>query len=59
MSVPIRGKRRLVDTDPHRAECKWETIRYALDSTPRTVRLCIIWLVASIPLCVITILVYR
>ena len=59
MSGPARGKPRLVETGPHRSECKWETIRYALDSTPRTVRLCIIWLVASIPLCVITILVYR
>lgn len=28
---------------------RWETIRYALDSTPRTVRLCMIMLVASIP----------
>ena len=28
---------------------RWETIRYALDSTSRTVRLCVIMLVASIP----------
>jgi hypothetical protein len=26
----------------------WETIKYALDSTPRTVRLCMIMLVTSI-----------
>ena len=24
---------------------RWETIRYALDSNPRTFRLCLIWLV--------------
>lgn len=28
---------------------RWATIRYALDSTPRTARLCVIMLVASIP----------
>jgi hypothetical protein len=28
-----------------RASCKWETVRYALDSTARTVRLCVILLV--------------
>lgn len=31
------------------AEGRWETIRYALDSTSRTVRLCVIVLVLSIP----------
>lgn len=31
------------------AEGRWETIRYALDSTSRTVRLCVIMLVVSIP----------
>lgn len=29
--------------------CRWETIQYALDSTARTVRLCVIMLVASVP----------
>jgi hypothetical protein len=28
---------------------KWEIIRYAIDSTPRTIRLCVILLAASIP----------
>jgi hypothetical protein len=28
---------------------RWATIRYALDSTPRTVRLCVIFLVAGAP----------
>jgi len=28
---------------------RWETIRYALDSTPRTVRLCTILLAPSLP----------
>ena len=31
----------------HAGTCKWETIRYALDSTPRTLRLCLILLVFS------------
>ena len=38
-----RGRRRQA------AEGRWETIRYALDSTSRTVRLCVIMLVVSIP----------
>ena len=28
---------------------RWETIRYALDSTPRTARLCVILIAASLP----------
>jgi len=43
MSAPVRR-------DPRRAAaCKWDTIRYALDSNARTLRLCLIVLVASIP----------
>jgi hypothetical protein len=28
---------------------KWEVVRYALDSTPRTIRLCLIMLVIGVP----------
>jgi hypothetical protein len=33
----------------HNGTCRWETIRYAIDSTSRTVRLCMIVLVTSLP----------
>jgi hypothetical protein len=59
MSVPIPGGPRHADRTTRRGGCRWETIRYALDSTSRTVRLCAILLVASIPPCVIAVLVRR
>ena len=39
MSVPARRG----------SSTRWDTIRYALDSNARTLRLCLILLVASIP----------
>lgn len=30
---------------PHHHAGRWETIRYALDSNARTIRLCLIWFV--------------
>jgi hypothetical protein len=39
--------------------CRWETIRYALDSTARTLRLCLIVLVAGIPPGLLMLLVRR
>lgn len=53
MSVPSGW--RVNQTAAHR----WETIRYALDSNARTVRLCVIMLVASIPPGLLLILVRR
>lgn len=41
------------------AEGRWEIIRYAHDSTSRTVRLCVIMLVASIPPGAFTVFVIR
>jgi hypothetical protein len=42
MSVPARW-------GPRKGDARWwETVRYALDSTARTVRLCLIVLVASL-----------
>jgi len=38
---------------------RWATIQYALDSTARTVRLCVIVLVASIPPGVLALLIHR
>jgi hypothetical protein len=35
--------------EPHHAGARWETIRYALDSNARTLRLCLILLVVSVP----------
>ena len=32
--------------EPRHDSGRWETIRYALDSNARTLRLCLIWLVA-------------
>jgi hypothetical protein len=39
--------------------CRWDTIRYAIDSNARTVRLCLIVLVASIPPGLLTLLIRR
>lgn len=39
MSVPAPG-------EPRHGDGRWETIRYALDSNARTLRLCLIWFVA-------------
>jgi hypothetical protein len=36
---------------------KWEIIQYAIDSTPRTIRLCVILIAASIPPGLITLIV--
>jgi hypothetical protein len=48
MSVPTDGDR--VEQQPALAAGnRWGTIRYALDSTARTLRLCLIMLAASIP----------
>jgi hypothetical protein len=41
------------------AGSRWETIRYAIDSTSRTVRLCMILLVPSITGGVIAFLIHR
>jgi hypothetical protein len=41
MSVPVLREAR------HNSS-RWGTIRYALDSTPRTIRLCVILLVAGV-----------
>ncbi len=38
---------------------KWGTIRYALDSNARTVRLCLIMLVAGIPSGLLVLLIHR
>jgi hypothetical protein len=43
MSVHLREEAQQARTS------KWQTILYALDSTARTVRLCVIVLVASTP----------
>jgi hypothetical protein len=55
MRAPIRAELRQADTVKYR----WETIRYALGSTRRTLRLCAILLMPSIPVCLITILIRR
>lgn len=39
------------------ASDKWGTIQYAIDSTARTVRLCVILLVASVPPWVLALLI--
>ncbi len=41
MSVPT-------PKEPRHDAGRWETIRYALDSNARTLRLCLIWLVAIV-----------
>jgi hypothetical protein len=43
----------------HAAACRWDTIRYAIDSNARTVRLCAIVLVASIPPGLLILLIRR
>ncbi len=43
MSVPA-------PREPHQGG-RWETIRYALDTNPRTFRLCLILLVAAVAPC--------
>jgi hypothetical protein len=53
VSLHVRGEPRQVVAN------KWETIRYALDSTARTVRLCIIVLVASVPPGILAFLIHR
>jgi hypothetical protein len=55
---PPTLRRRRAATDPGlRADGdRWATIRYALDSNGRTVRLCVITLVAAVPPAVITLL---
>jgi hypothetical protein len=35
---------------------RWETIRYALDSYPRTLRLCLIWFVVIVSPAVTTVI---
>ena len=68
MSVPIRGnpgdsqlptRRHSAATDSERdADAgRWATIRYALDSAGRTVRLCVITLVAGAPPALIALIV--
>jgi hypothetical protein len=42
---------------PRHASCRWDAIRYALDSNARTLRLCLITLVVSIPPSVLTLLI--
>ena len=53
LSLHVSRERRQV------AACRWGTIRYALDSTPRTIRLCVIMLVASIPPELLAFLIHR
>jgi hypothetical protein len=43
MSLPTSRK-------PHKGG-RWKTIRYALDTNPRTFRLCLILLAAAVPSC--------
>jgi hypothetical protein len=43
---PPAPRRHLAMTGP---SARWEAIRYALDSTARTIRLCTILLAASLP----------
>ncbi len=54
---PALRHRRAPDDPGHRADSdRWATIRYALDSNGRTVRLCAITLAAVAPPAVITLL---
>lgn len=54
---PALRHRRAPDDPGHRADSdRWATIRYALDSNSRTVRLCAITLAAAAPPAVITLL---
>jgi hypothetical protein len=47
MTAPTDGKP--PDRIRSRAADRWETIRYAVDSTARTIRLCVILLVVGVP----------
>lgn len=38
---------------------KWEIVRYAIDSTPRTIRLCLILLAASMPPGLVALIFHR
>jgi hypothetical protein len=49
MSLPV-------PRDPSQDGGKWETIRYALDSNGRTLRLCLIWAVVIAAPAVATVL---
>ncbi len=53
MSRPVRGRLE------HSAECRWQTISYALQNNARTVRLCVIMLVPSVPLSLVASLIRR
>jgi hypothetical protein len=55
MSVPTRPQR----YNQRSAGDRWETIRYAIDDTARTVRLCAIILVTSSLPCVLVLLIHR
>jgi hypothetical protein len=52
MSVPARQGSR-------HASCRWGTIRYALGSNARTLRLCLILLTASIPPGLLVVIAHR
>jgi hypothetical protein len=43
----------------HARQSKWEIIGYAIESTPRTIRLCVILLAASIPPGLITLIFHH
>jgi hypothetical protein len=58
MSVPTNGDG--VEQQPTLAAGnRWGTIRYALDSTARTLRLCLIMLAASVPPALLALLIKR
>ena len=52
MSTPTQRR-------PRHTGCRWDTIRYVVDSNSRTVRLCLTMLVASIPPGLLTLLIHR
>ena len=52
----LRHRRAAADPRLRADGDRWATIRYALDSNGRTVRLCVITLVAAVPPGVITLL---
>ncbi len=53
MSLHFRGQPCQVATN------RWDTIRFPLDSTARTIRLCIIVIVATVPLGILGLLSRR
>ena len=55
MSEPVRGESR----QRQAAANRWRTIHYALGSTARTVRLCMIMLVAAVPPALVALLIRR